>query len=312
MVPMVCARSLRVDYDDVTAVRDMDLDIAAGEIYGLIGPNGAGKTSTIKALAGVLEPTYGEIRLAGVDAVEHPEDAHRRLGYMPDFAPLYDDLKVWEYLDVFATAYALPRPTRSDRAERCMGITALGEKRDAFIRDLSRGMRQRLALAKTLLHEPSILLLDEPASGLDPIGRVELRNILSDLARGGAAVLISSHILAEMSGFCTSIGIMEKGRLVVSGRVQDILKQIGSRGVLHVRVASPHPALAEVLTRSEVLSQVEMRDERTATALVRGDETAAAGLLSQLIAAGVPVSSFHVECENIEDIFLKIGAREVS
>jgi len=309
---VICARSLRVDYDDVTAVWDLDLDIAPGEIYGLIGPNGAGKTSTIKALAGVLEPTYGEIRLGGVDALEHPEDAHRCLGYMPDFAPLYDDLKVWEYLSVFATAYALPRPARADRIEECLDIAKLREKRDAFIRELSRGMRQRLALAKTLLHEPTVLLLDEPASGMDPIGRVELRNILCDLARKGAAVLISSHILTELSGFCTSIGIMEKGRLVASGRVEDILQKLGCRGVLHVRAASPHPALAQVLEASEVLSQVEMKDEQTATALMLGSDVDAARLLGQLVAAGVAVSSFHVESEDIEDIFLKIGAREVS
>jgi len=309
---VICTRSLRVDYDDVTAVRDLDLDIASGEIYGLIGPNGAGKTSTIRALAGVLEPTYGDIRLAGVDALEHPEEAHRRLGYMPDFAPLYDDLKVWEYLSVFATAYALPRPIRSERVEHCLGVTGLREKRDAFIRELSRGMRQRLALAKTLLHEPNILLLDEPASGLDPIGRVELRRILGELARAGAAVLISSHILTEMSGLCTSIGIMERGRLAASGRVEEILKKLGSRGVLHVRAASPHPALAEVLNASEMLSQVEMKDEQTATALVLGGEADAARLLAQLVAAGVAVVSFHVESEDIEEIFLKIGAREVS
>ena len=309
---VIRAQALRVDYDDVTAVRDMDLVIGAGEIYGLIGPNGAGKTSTIKALAGVLEPTYGEVTLAGVDALEHPEEAHRRLGYMPDFAPLYDDLKVWEYLDVFAMAYALPRPRRKERMDYCIELARLQDKRDGLVRELSRGMRQRLALAKTLLHAPDILLLDEPASGLDPIGRVEMRHILTDLARGGAAVLISSHILTELSEFCTSMGIMEKGRLVITGTIDSILTEIGSRGVLHVRAAAPHPAMAEILSGAEFLTQVEVKDDGTAQALVRGDDRDLGKLLARLIGAGVEVTSFHVEKEDIEDIFLKIGAKEVS
>jgi len=309
---VIKAQSLRVDYDDLTAVRDMDLSIGAGEIYALIGPNGAGKTSTIKALAGVLEPTYGEIALAGIDAREHREKAHTRLGYMPDFPPLYEDLKVWEYLDVFALAYALAGPKRRERIDYCIEMAHLHEKRDVFIKELSRGMRQRLTLAKTILHEPDILLLDEPASGLDPIGRVEMRKILVELAQKGAAVLISSHILTELSDFCTSVGIMEKGRLVISGTLDSILERIGSKGILHVRAAAPHPALAEVLGKCEAVTQPEIRSDGTARALFRGADAEAAKLLSQLVSSGVPVASFHIEKENIEDIFLRVGAKEVS
>ena len=181
-----------------------------------------------------------------------------------------------------------------------------------LVRELSRGMRQRLALAKTILHEPGILLLDEPASGLDPIGRVEMRKILVALARKGAAVLISSHVLTELSDFCTAIGIMEKGRLVISGTLDSILQRIGSKGVLHVRAAPPHPALAEVLGKCAALAQLELRPDGSARALFTGSDADAAGLLSQLMAAGVAVASFHVEKENIEDIFLRVGAKEVS
>jgi ABC-2 type transport system ATP-binding protein len=173
-------------------------------------------------------------------------------------------------------------------------------------------MRQRLALAKTLLHEPQVLLLDEPASGLDPAGRVEMRNILSEVAGKGAAVLISSHILTELSEYCTSMGIMEKGRLIVSGKIDAILTQIGSRGALHVRANAPHPALAELLAKAEFLTQVEVTDNCVARTLVRGDDCDLARLLSGLISAGVEVASFHVEKEDIEDIFLKVGAKEVS
>jgi len=289
----------------------VDLDVAAGEVYGLIGPNGAGKTSTIKALAGVLEPTYGEIHLDGVDARRDPEKAHRALGYMPDFAPLYDDLKVWEYLRVFAIAYRLPPERRLDRIDACLAQVHLMPKRDELVRGLSRGMRQRLTLAKTLIPEPKILLLDEPASGLDPIGRIELRDVLLGLARQGAAVLISSHILTELSELCSAVGIMEKGRMVIAGTIQSILARIGSRQTLHVRAARPHPAMAAVLQSDAHVTQVEMQ-EAGARAAFTGDDAAAAALLAALIAAGVEVASFHVEQEDIEDIFLKVGAREVS
>jgi ABC-2 type transport system ATP-binding protein len=309
---MIKARALRVDYDEVTAVAEIDLDVAAGEVFGLIGPNGAGKTSTIRALAGVLEPTYGEIELMGVDARRHPEEAHRQLGYMPDFAPLYDDLKVWEYLDVFALAYRLPHAIRRDRIDACLDLARLQEKRDEFVRGLSRGMRQRLVLAKTLIPEPKILLLDEPAGGLDPIGRIELRKILVELAGRGAAVLVSSHILTELSEYCTAVGIMEKGRMVISGTIESVLKQLGSHGALHVRAALPNPALAGVLAGEPLLSGIEVRDNLAAHGAFAGDDKAAAELLARLVAAGIEVADFHVEQDDIEKIFLKVGARELS
>jgi ABC-2 type transport system ATP-binding protein len=309
---MIKARALRVDYDDVTAVAEIDLDVAAGAVFGLIGPNGAGKTSTIRALAGVLEPTWGEIELMGVDARRHPEEAHRALGYMPDFAPLYDDLKVWEYLDVFALAYRLPRATRRDRIDACLEVTRLGEKRDEFVRGLSRGMRQRLVLAKTLIPEPRILLLDEPASGLDPIGRIELRNILAALAGRGAAVLVSSHILTELSEYCTAVGIMEKGRMVISGTIESVLARLGSRGTLRVRAARAHSALADILAHEPLLSGIEVKDNLVAHGAFAGGGEDAARLLARLVAAGVEVADFHVEEDDIEKIFLKVGARELS
>ena len=310
---MIKARSLRVDYEEVTAVCDLDLEVSAGQVYGLIGPNGAGKTSTIKALAGVLEPTYGDIELMGIDARRHPEEACRALGYMPDFAPLYADLKVWEYLDVFALAYLLPPARRRERVEACLNQAHLTEKRDELVRGLSRGMQQRLTLAKTLIPEPKVLLLDEPASGLDPIGRVELRETLAGLARGGAAVLVSSHILSELSEYCNAVGIMERGRMVISGSIDSILARIGSRGTLHVRLLRPHPALREVLAQSPGLAQLEITaDGLAAQALFAGDDAEAARLLAQVLAAGAAVAAFHVVREDIEDIFMRIGAREVS
>ncbi|MEJ7638559.1 MAG: ABC transporter ATP-binding protein [Singulisphaera sp.] len=219
---MIRVRDLRVDYDDVCAVRDLSLEVGPGEICGLIGPNGAGKTTTMRAMLGLIEPTFGEIELDGVDMRERPRDACRLVGFMPDFPPLYDDLKVWEFLDLFAASYFVPRPERPATIGRHLELVGLTEKRDAMVVGLSRGMRQRLMLAKTLIPGPRVLMLDEPASGMDPRGRIDLKNILKALGAEGKTVLISSHILAEMTEFCTSVAIMERGRMVVSGTIEDV------------------------------------------------------------------------------------------
>src|SRR5262245_23664239 len=192
---MIRVRGLRVDYEAVCAVHDVSLDVGAGEVCGLIGPNGAGKTTTMRAMLGLIEPTYGEIELAGVDMRERPRDACRAIGFMPDFPPMYDDLKCWEFLDLFAASYFVPRARRKDVIDRSLALVGLTEKRQAMIPELSRGMRQRLMLAKTLIPDPQVLMLDEPASGLDPQGRIDLKNVMKTLAAEGKTVLISSHIL---------------------------------------------------------------------------------------------------------------------
>ncbi len=308
---MIRTRDLRVEYDDLTAVSDLDLDIEAGMVYGLIGPNGAGKTSTIRVLATLLEPTRGEVSVAGIDAIEQPREARRQIGYMADNAPVYDDLTVREFLEFYARAYRHPRPDRKVRIDTCLALTRLEEKRDALAGGLSRGMKQRLVLAKTLLHDPKVLLLDEPASGLDPMARIELRQIIRDLGAQEKTILVSSHILTELSDFCNAIGIMERGRMVVSGRIDDILTRM-----------SPHPeieiALAEADTRLEPLLAAHPRvkslqmDGATARVRFEGDAAAMAAFLRELVEAGLPVRRFADRRENIEDIFLKVGAHQVS
>ena len=314
---MISARSLRVDYEDVTAVRDLDLEIPAGQIYGLVGPNGAGKTSTIKALTGLIEPTYGEVMLSGIDMELDPEGAWRRLGYMPDFPPVYENLRAWEYLDVFAAAHLIPRAERRNRIAEWSKRVGIESKMSAFVRELSRGMRQRLLLAKTMLHDPKILVLDEPASGMDPVARVELRNILKEAAGSGGAVLISSHILTELSDFCNAVGIMEKGRMVASGTVDDIRNQIGSKGVLTIRLAVAEDAAArakieKVLQESGLVKGLREESPGTFTGQFTSEDADAAELLAKLVDARVAVADFHVEKEDIEDLFLRIGAKEVS
>ena len=304
-------RDLRVDYDEVCAVRDLSLEIQPGEVYGLIGPNGAGKTTTIRALIGLVDPTYGEIELGGVDIRERPEDASRIVGFMPDFPPVYDDLKVWEFLDLFAASYFLAPSTRPARIDESLALVGLDEKRDAMISGLSRGMRQRLMLAKTLLPSPQILLLDEPASGMDPNGRASLKRIIRDMASDGRTVLISSHILAEMSEFCTSVGIMEKGRLVLSGKIDQVTAQVMGQDVLVVELLGPASQFEQIVHQDDRAGPVTRDGDRFEFSY-QGDAEAASDLLARLVGAGVRVASFSRKRGGLEELFLKVGARELS
>ena len=217
---MIRLEKLRKEFDDLVAVNDLEVVIPEGEIYGLIGPNGAGKTTTIRMSCGLLEPTGGKVFVAGVDVHEEPERAQQNIGYLSDFFSVYEDLKVWEYLDYFAHAYKMPEREIPSRIDEVIQQVALEVKRDELIKGLSRGMKQRLGIARAVIHRPKVLLLDEPASGLDPKARLDLRNLLRSLGDQGTTVLISSHILTELEGFCTSIGLMEKGRMVRSGKIE--------------------------------------------------------------------------------------------
>lgn len=313
---MININSLRIDYENVTAVNDLTVEISSGQIYGLVGPNGAGKTSTLKALAGILEPTYGEIKIAGYDLETQTEEALSQLGFMPDFSPVYENLKVWEYLEVFATAYLLPRPARLRKAREWVERVNLTDKWEAYIRDLSRGMRQRLVLAKTLLHDPAIILLDEPASGLDPIARMEMRNILKTIAAGGKTIVISSHILMELSDFCNAVGIMEKGKMVVSGSIDKIRDSIGVQGMLVIHLSETseqaRESLLHILNAKSSVRLIQEIKSGEFQAGFTGEKNEAAGLLSELVHSQVPVAQFFIKEANLEDIFFKVGAKEVS
>lgn len=309
---MISTTDMRVDYEDVTAVQDLNLSIEPGEVYGLIGPNGAGKTSTIRVLATLQRPTYGEVSIGGIDALENPRDVHRILGYMPDLPPVHEDLKCWEFLDLFAGAYFVSRRERAARVDQCLTQVNLQSKRDAMAGTLSRGMTQRLVLAKTILPNPQILLLDEPASGLDPNARIELRDLLRELGDQGKTILVSSHILTELQEMCTSIGIMERGRLLESGRIDAIIERLSDRKRLLVvellDFATHEGALREVL---EPLGLIEPMKDSIGVAFA-GDDRAAVELLRSLIDKGLPVKSFREQKMGVEDIMKKIGAREVS
>jgi ABC-2 type transport system ATP-binding protein len=309
---MIRIRDLRVDYDTVCAVRDLSLEVGPGEICGLIGPNGAGKTTTMRAMLGLLEPTYGEIEVLGVDVREHPKDVCRVVGFMPDFPPVYEDLKAWEFLDLFAASYGLDRSQRREAVPEHLERVGLSEKRDAMVVELSRGMRQRLMLAKTLIPDPRVLLLDEPSSGVDPQGRIDLKNVLRRLAEERKTVLISSHILAEMNEFCTSVAIMERGSIVVSGRIDDVNKRIMGESLLSVDVLDAPDLFESVVGGDNRAGPIERRNNHTYEFRFRGDAEAASELLATLVHRGVRVAGFVRRKDNLEELFLKVGSKELS
>ena len=309
--PLLTVEELRVDYEDVTAVDDVSFSIEPGMVYGLIGPNGAGKTSIIRVVATLLEPTYGRILINGVDPILEPQRALRHVGYMPDFPPLYDDLTVLEFLELFASAYGLEPSTRRKRILDLVEKVQLSEKLEQPAGGLSRGMKQRLFLAKTLLHDPKVLLLDEPASGLDPRARLELRDVIVELGKQGKAVLVSSHILSEMADFCNSVGIMERGKMIVTGRIDAILEQLQPHRILKVRLTAPDSRLGLFLSSAGAVSELTL-DGPAASFRFMGDDSDAASLLRSLILNDFQILSFQEHTGNLQDIFLKVSTGRVS
>jgi len=308
---MITVNDLRVDYDTVCAVKDLSFEVGSGEVFGLIGPNGAGKTTTMRAMVGLLEPTYGQVFVDGKALDLHREEVVQTIGFMPDIAPLYEDLTVYEYLDLWAASYHLPVNERKEVIRQNLKRVDLLEKHDAFCGTLSRGMRQRLILAKTLIPDPDVLILDEPASGVDPHGRALLKDILREQGAAGKTVLISSHILSELSEFCTSIGIMELGSMVVAGRVDEIARQVlGAQEIRMVILSDPEMA-RQLLTGNEQITNLSVA-ENELRFIFNGTEEQTADLLNQLLLAGIRIISFAPEKQDLEAVFMKVGAREVS
>lgn len=299
-------RNLRVDYGDFTAVDDLSLELQAGEIFGLAGPNGAGKTSTIRVLASLLEPTYAEVEIFGRDLFESPAAVHAMLGYMPDLAPVVPDLKVWEFLDLYAASHGLRGKERRERINRSLERVDLADKRDVLGKGLSRGMMQRVVLAKTLLHDPRLLLLDEPASGMDPIARRDLRLVLESLAADGSTIIVSSHILSELSDMCTSVGIMHNGRLLRHGPLRSVLRDLETEQVrINLDVLSDPASVVAFLTARNDADEVEV-DDRHISFVFEGDEAARSDLLKSLIADGATVSAFIPRDSGIESVLMDV------
>jgi ABC-2 type transport system ATP-binding protein len=262
-------------------------------------------------MLGLIEPTYGEIEVMGVDVREHPEDVYQVVGFMPDFPPLYEDLMVWEFLDLFAASYGIPRHSRRSEVERYLDIVGLADRRKAVVVELSRGMRQRLMLAKTLIPAPRVLLLDEPASGVDPQGRIDLKNVIRRLAEERTTILISSHILAEMNEFCTSVAIMERGSLVVSGRIEEVNRRVMGHSLVSVEVLGEPDVFLSIVGPDDRAGPVEHKNGSFEFRF-EGDAEAASDLLTKLVQRGVRVASFERRRDNLEELFLKVGSKELA
>lgn len=293
-------------YGALTALDQLTLDLEAGDIFGFIGPNGAGKSTTMKILAGLLEPTAGSARVLGHDVTVNGEFVRRKVGYMPDFIGVYEDLKVSEYLEFFASAYGLPRQQRRKVVEDVLELTDLKYKRDAFVDSLSRGMTQRLSLARVLVHDPPILLLDEPASGLDPRARIEIRELLKELRRLGKTIMVSSHILSELGEFCNKLGIIERGKLIVSGTVEDLMRQARAQPEISVRVlAADEPRAYALLKTDPRVAHIEHADGEMRVTL--RDPTLHHGfLIERLVAASIAVDAVAPHQLKLEDVFLRL------
>ncbi|MBD28473.1 MAG: hypothetical protein CMO38_04400 [Verrucomicrobiaceae bacterium] len=299
---------MRVDYGDFVAVNELCLNVPKGEIYGLIGPNGAGKTSSFKVLATLMEPTYGDVFIGGVDISLHPEEARKHLGYMPDLAPIATDLKVWEFLDLFAGAHGLNNKTGKLRVEECLDKVALDDKRNEYCKSLSRGMMQRLVLAKTLLHRPSLFLLDEPASGMDPESRKALRYTVRQLANEGAAVLLSSHILTELEDMCTMVGMMSKGNLVESGKISDVItRRSNEEKSLIIESLDDLTPIANFISTNKLVGDFLVNEDELVFSF-NGNDEEQVQLLNDLVVEGFRIKSLREQKKNIEQILLEMNS----
>ena len=308
-------RGLTKQFDRHIAVNDIDLQVAAGEVCGLIGPNGAGKTTLLRMLAAAEEPTIGEIYINGDRLLRdqsHPI-LKQRIGFLPDDFPLYDDLTVWDYLDYFARLYNLQQPRRGERINSVLELVQLTNKRNSLISTLSRGMKQRLSLGRTIIHEPLLLLLDEPVSGLDPIARMQFREIIKVLQEVGMTVVISSHVLSDLAELCTWVGIMELGYLVESAPLQELYKRLSRQQIFMSVLGNKLEALTSELKNFPWVENWAIIPETQQVCVdFSGSPEDAANLLRELVAANIPLTEFHCTQEDLETIFLKMGHQQAS
>lgn len=293
------------DYGDFTAVGSLTLKIEAGEMYGFIGPNGAGKSTTIRFLATLLKATRGDATVNGFSVSSDPMSVRRSIGYMPDDFGVYDGMKVWEFLDFFAVAYKIGRTQRKQVIMDVLELLDLAHKRDDFVNGLSRGMKQRLCLAKTLVHDPPVLILDEPTSGLDPRARIEVKALLKELRRMGKTVLISSHILSELADCCSSIGIIERGQLLMTGPMDSVYRQIRRNRMVDIRFNDKIEAGVSILRSCPELRDIEIQGDRVLVEL-EADETQLAQIMARLVGEGIPLRSFNDKEPTLEDVFMMV------
>jgi ABC-2 type transport system ATP-binding protein len=302
---MIETRDLTKKYGELFAIKSINLDLSRGDVFGFIGPNGSGKTTTMRILATLLNPTWGEAYVGGYSIYTRPKDIRRMIGYMPDFFGVYDDMKVIEYLEFFAAAYRIRGPKRKQVCDEVLELVELGYKREALVTSLSRGMTQRLGLARVLLHDPQVLLLDEPASGLDPRARIEIRALLKRLGTMGKTIMVSSHILPELADICNKVGIIERGELKVNAEVADVMRQVRRQTVLNIGVAGNAEVAARLLEGHEIVERVEAGDKYLTVTLTDG-QSDYSELATMLVTAGHKLTLLREEELNLETAFMAL------
>ncbi len=302
---MIKTENLTKKYGDMFAIKSIDLDLQQGDLFGFIGPNGAGKTTTMRIIATLLEPTWGEAYVCDYSIYNNPKEIRRLVGYMPDFFGVYDDMKVIEYLEFFAAAYRIKGPARRKKCDEMLETVDLDFKRDAFANTLSRGQTQRLGLARVLLHDPQVLLLDEPLSGLDPRARIEMRNLLRQLGQTGKTIIVSSHILPELADICNKVGIIDRGVMSVSAEVTEVMRQVRQRVVLRVGVATDQAEAMRLIADLPIVDHVREGDGDLVVTLVEnaGDYSV---IPAQLIAGGHQLTLFREDEVNLESAFMAL------
>ena len=302
---MIKTENLTKKYGEMFAIKSIDLDLEQGDLFGFIGPNGAGKTTTMRIIATLLEPSWGEAYVCGHSIYDSPKEIRRLVGYMPDFFGVYDDMKVIEYLEFFAAAYRIKGKARRDKCDEMLGIVDLDFKRDAFANTLSRGQTQRLGLARVLLHDPQVLLLDEPLSGLDPRARIEMRNLLRRLGQTGKTIIVSSHILPELADVCNKIGIIDRGVMSHAAEVTEVMKLVRQQTILHVGVKGDHGKAMSLLGDHEQVDSVREGDGHLVVTL-KNVETDYSDLASLLVGNGLGINLFHEEQVDLESAFMAL------
>ncbi len=306
---MLEIKHLMKKYGKFTAVDDLNLTIPESSIFGFVGPNGAGKTTTMKIMSGLLKATDGSVMIDGVDVTKNPKALKEHIGYMPDFFGVYDDLKVSEYMDFYAGTYYIPYEQREDLINNLLEIVDLSHKKDAYVDGLSRGMKQRLCLARSLIHDPKLLILDEPASGLDPRARVEMKEVLKQLQTMGKTIIISSHILPELAEMCTEVGIIDRGHIVVQGTVQEIMKQMTKVRRIQIRPLKNMTALMKLLEEQPLVEDI-IENTFDVEFSYQGEDKELAGLLKQIVLADIEMVYFKEKEGNLEEIFMQVTGGE--
>ncbi len=302
---MIKTTNLTKKYGDMFAINAIELDLVEGDLFGFIGPNGAGKTTTMRIIATLLEPSWGEAYVCGHSIYTHPKEIRRLVGYMPDFFGVYDDMTVIEYLEFFAAAYRIAHHARRKRCNEMLEVVDLDFKRDAFANTLSRGQTQRLGLARVLLHDPAVLLLDEPLSGLDPRARIEMRALMRRLGGMGKTIIVSSHILPELADVCNKVGIIDSGVLIANDDVNSIIRKVRPNVVLLIETADPSrtEAAAKVLEQQSATDSVEVKG-KLLRVLIKTEAVDYSELATALISSGFPIRKFAEEEINLESAFM--------